>query len=282
VVAAAGLAGGGGGVGVPAAGGSPVAVAGGCGASAAVGETHPDVVRRAAGFLLLGDSRASFQIEGEEPSRERADHWARAIGAAGSVAPTIEELDRLQRILIPDSRFVELGVRREGGFVGIHDRATGEPIPEHINARAKDLDDLLAGVVAYEQRASDVLRSHSRQLLDLIEWRPTLSGNVEVLNETADYYRYFDATPHTEFLYRCVRETVEQDLPNEVAYLKGYDRFSRDVQAIVDLPERTVGLLLRFLELGGGKLSQRAREREFAKLEEGERELIEELFAACF
>jgi len=249
--------------------------------------------------------------------------------------------------LIPDNRFVELGVRRDDGFVGIHDRATGEPIPEHINARAKDLDDLLTGVVAYEHRAlegkidpvvvaagvsfgfvyihpyvdgngrlhrwlihhtlaeggynppgvvfpvsavllrllteySDVLRSYSRQLLDVTEWRPTLNGNVEVLNETADYYRYFDATPHAEFLYRCVRETVEQDLPNEVAYLEAYDRFSREVQTIVDLPERTVGLLVKFLDQGGGTLSKRAREREFAKLEDGERAQIEELYEECF
>ena len=129
---------------------------------------------------------------------------------------------------------------------------------------------------------SDVLRSYSRQLLNVTEWRPTLNGNVEVLNETADYYRYFDATPHAEFLYRCVRETVEQDLPNEVAYLEAYDRFSREVQTIVDLPERTVGRLVQFLDQGGATLSKRAREREFAKLEDGERAQIEELYEECF
>lgn len=312
-----------------------------------VGATHPDILRRVARFLLVGDSRASFQIEGEQPSRARADRWARAIETAGSVALTTEELDRLQRLLIPDDRFVELGVRHEGGFVGIHDRATGEPVPEHISARAQDLHDLLGGVVAYEQRAlggkidpvvvatvvsfgfvyihpyvdgngrlhrwlihhtlaeggynppgvvfpvssvllrllaeySEVLGSYSRQLLNLIEWRPTLAGNVEVLNETAAYYRYFDATPHAEFLYKCVRETVQRDLPDEVGYLEAYDRFSRAVQTIVDLPEPTVGLLVKFLAQGGGTLSKRAREREFAKLEEGERERIEELYAEYF
>src|SRR5262249_47060356 len=60
-----------------------------------------------------------------------------------------------------------------------------------------------------------VLESYSRPLLNLIQWRPTPEGNVEVLNETADYYRYFDATRHAEFLYECVAETVAQDLPNE-------------------------------------------------------------------
>ena len=104
-----------------------------------------------------------------------------------------------------------------------------------------------------------VLASYARPLLPLVEWRPTLGGNVEVLNDTADYYRYFDATAHAEFLYRCVEATVERDLPDEVAYLESYDRFAERVQKIVDLPARTVDLLHRFLRQNGGRLSRRAR-----------------------
>lgn len=49
-----------------------------------IGRTHPDVVTRAAAFLLLSDSRSSFQIEGEQPSPERAARWGRAIARAGT------------------------------------------------------------------------------------------------------------------------------------------------------------------------------------------------------
>ena len=31
-------------------------------------------------------------------------------------------------------------------------------------------------------------------------WRPTPERNVEVLNQTADLYRYFDCTEEAEFL----------------------------------------------------------------------------------
>jgi hypothetical protein len=48
-----------------------------------------------------------------------------------------------------------------------------------------------------------------------IEWRPTASRNVEVLNETADLYRYFDCTEEPEALYQCARHTLEHDLPRE-------------------------------------------------------------------
>lgn len=314
----------------------------------AIGRVHPDLLARAAAFLLLEDSRASFRIEGVAPPPARAARWGRAIGEAGSRPLEVDELERLQRILIGDSRFVHLGLRVEGGFVGPRDRLTGDPIPEHISARAADLDSLLRGVVAYAERSlaggldavvtaaavafgfvyvhpfedgngrihrwlmhhvlaragyapadlvfpisaailreirayRRVLGSYSQPLLSCIEWRPTDSGNVEVLNETADYYRYFDATAHAEFLYRCVEGTVEHDLPAEVTYLRAYERFAEGVQRIVaDMPDRTIDLLHRFLRQGAGHLSKRARGREFEALTDAEVEQIEELYRDCF
>jgi len=38
--------------------------------------------------------------------------------------------------------------------------------------------------------------------------------NVRVLSDTADFYRFFDARPHEEFPYACVRKTIKGDLPN--------------------------------------------------------------------
>jgi hypothetical protein len=311
-----------------------------------IGRTHADVISRAAAFLLLSDSRSSFDIEGEHPSRQRAVRWAQAIGQAGNRPLTLDELERLQRIVIGDARFVSLGLRVEGGFVGDHDRVTQEPLPEHISARPDDLRDLVTGVVDYVTRAVNggldpvvaaataafgfvyihpfedgngrlhrwlihhalavagynppgvvfpvssailreidsykrVLESYSRPLLEYIDWRPTEKGNVTVLNETARYYRYFDATAHAEFLYHCVATTVEHDLPEEVAYLEGYDRFAAEVQHIVDLPARTVELLHRFLRQGDGRLSLHARRKELAALTQEEVGEIERLYAEC-
>jgi hypothetical protein len=123
-----------------------------------------------------------------------------------------------------------------------------------------------------------VLESYSSVLLPLIDWRATDQGNVEVLNETADYYRYFDATAHAEFLYGCVRATVERDLPHEVAYLEAYDRFIGSVQEVVDMPASTADLLHRFLRQNAGRLSARARAREFAALTEAEVARVETIF----
>ena len=90
--------------------------------------------------------------------------------------------------------------------------------------------------------------------------------------------RYFDATAHAEFLYECVEQTVDQDLPQELAYLEAYDRFSAGIQAMVDMPDRKVNLLHRFLNQGKGQLSKRSRTNEFAALTDEEVLQIEELY----
>jgi hypothetical protein len=106
-----------------------------------------DVLQRASSFLLLKDSKASFTIEGENPGNNRAMRWGKAIGQAANTALSVEELIRLQQIVIENSRFLEMGIRKKGGFVGEHDRSTGEPIPDHISAKEEDLEQLLKGLI---------------------------------------------------------------------------------------------------------------------------------------
>jgi hypothetical protein len=315
-------------------------------ARAAIAEVPGDLLARTAAFLLLKDSKSSFAIENEHPPQDRIQRWGRAIGEAGRYTINLDELLRLQRIVIGDARFVRLGLRSEGGFVGQHDRDTHMPLPDHISARHGDLRSLIDGLVAFDRTAAPhldpvlaaaalafgfvyihpfedgngrlhrylihhvlaergfnppgvvfpisaaildhiddyrrTLESYSTLLLPLIEWEPTQSGNVRVLNETADFYRFFDATPHAEFLYHCVKQSIDVDLPAETSFLKAYDIFRRELANIVDMPDRTADLLFRFLHQNGGVLSKRRREHEFAQLTEEEVALIESKYALAF
>jgi Fic family protein len=61
---------------------------------------------------------------------------------------------------------------------------------------------ILSNISGYRR----VLESYSQRLLSAIRWRSTASGNVEVLNDTGAFYRFFNATPQAEFLYCPVRE----------------------------------------------------------------------------
>jgi hypothetical protein len=311
-----------------------------------VADVPRDLLARTAAFLLLKDSRASYAIEGERPPQDRIQRWGRAIGEAGRQVLDRDELLRLQKIVMGDGRFIKLGFREDGGFVGEHDRETRMPLPDHIDARPEDLSSLIDGMIAFDRgraqaldaviaaamlafgfvyahpfedgngrihrylihhvlaergfnppgvvfpvsaaildRIDDyrqVLESYSRRLLPLIEWEPTPEFNVRVLNDTGDFYRYFDATPHAEFLYACVQKTIEEDLPAETRFLQRYDDFRHQVEAFLDMPERLIDLLFRFLSQNDGRLSQRARAQEFSELTDEEAQRVEAIYSQSF
>lgn len=106
-----------------------------------------ELVRRASAFLLLKDSKASFAIEGEYPPNFRARNWGKAIGQAGKKLLTIEDIERLQDIVIGTKKLKHMGIRKHEGFIGEHDRETFSPIPDHISAKAKDLPSLMKGLM---------------------------------------------------------------------------------------------------------------------------------------
>jgi hypothetical protein len=311
-----------------------------------VGRTGAYVVSRAASFMLLADSRASFEIEGERPPRGRLERWGRAVLQAGKNPLTIDEIIRLHGVLIDDTRFVRAGLRPDGVFLGERDHQ-GDPLPEFIGARAADLRDLTAGMLDANERMREgaidpvlqaaatafgfvyihpfqdgngrlhrclihhvlaerkytppgmvfpvssvmqdriddyreTLRAHSGPLMNFIDWRPTPESNVEVINDTADLYRYFDCTGTAEFLYSCVERTVEHDLPWQIDYLRRHDEAMRRIMDTVEMPDRLAEHLVMFMRQNEGKLGKKRRENEFAKLTDDEIASIETIVREAF
>lgn len=313
----------------------------------AVGNISADILARTAAFLLLKDSKSSYAIEGESPPQDRIQRWGRAIGEAGKQPLDLQELLRLQKIVIGnDDRFIKMGLRTEGGFIGEHEQGSRLPLPEHISARHEDLTSLVQGMIDFDNQYAarldsvmaasilafgfvyihpfedgngrihrylihhilsergfnppgvvfpvsaailerideyrTVLETYSKRLLPLIEWEPTDKMNVRVLNDTGDFYRYFDATPHAQFLYSCVEQTIDVDLPQEIEFLRRYDQFKTKIEALIEMPASTVDLLFNFLKQNGGTLSKRAMEKEFSALKEKEIKDIEAIYSNIF
>ncbi|MDT8322848.1 MAG: Fic family protein, partial [Bacteroidota bacterium] len=303
-----------------------------------------NLVHRAAAFLLLADSRASFAIEGEQPSYSHAQNWATAIGQAGTAALSRAEFERLQQMIIPrPGAGLQMGYRKEEGFVGDRDRVTHAPLPDHISAKAEDIEGLMEGLIetaAQLERADmdpviaaasvafgfvfihpfvdgngrlhrwlihhmlatkgftrrglvfpvssvmlermdayrQTLEEYSRPRLPLIEWSPDERYNVSIHNDTADLYRYFDATPQAEFLYACVRETVENILPAELDLLRRHDAMKSWLEEQYEFSDATDTLLISFLARGDGTLSKRVRGKEFRDIPPADLDRIEQAY----
>lgn len=310
-----------------------------------IGLVSKAVTARAASFLLLADSQASFQIEGERPPRDRIERWGRAVMQAGKHPLTGEELIRLHKILIEDNRFVQPGLRKEGVFLGERS-VDGAPLPEFIGARPDKLTEMLEALIetntimreasldAVVQAAAtafgfvylhpfedgngrlhrllihhtladrnftppgmlfpvssvmldwidlyrETLQAHSSPLMEFINWIQTPKGNVEVTNDTDDLYRYYDCTEAAEFLYRCVKRTIEVDLPREIDYLTRRDEALHNVMNLVEMPDRMAEQFVLYVHRNKGKLPNKRR-KEFAALTEEELEKLEQIVQDAF
>lgn len=315
-----------------------------------IGKTGGHVIARASSFLLLADSRASFEIEGERPPINRLERWGRAVLEAGKRPLNQTEIYRLHRILIGDDRLTPIGYREEGVFLGERDH-NNEPIPEFIGAKHQDVLELMTGlnecnnrlritdtdevdpvlqaaIIAFGfvyihpladgngrlhrclihhvmaerkftppgmvfpvssvmlDRIDDyrtVLQGHSAPLMEFIDWRPLTNGNVEVLNDTADLYRFYDCTAEAEFLYECVQRTIEQDLPREIEYLKRHDEAMRGIMNAIEMPDNLAQQAILFITQNDGKFPKRRRDRErFSRLSDKEIATVEAIVADAF
>ncbi len=310
---------------------------------------NSSILKRANAYLLLKDSKASFAIEGENPKATRLSGWAKAIGQAGTQPLTKQELYRLQQLVLRSKtqKKIQMGYRVEGGFIGDYEEITYEPRPEHLSAKAKDLDSLMNGLIETNERMkndgidavvaaslisfgfvfihpfvdgngrihrylihhilaskkytppsvifpvsasivnnidlySKVLKRYSQTLLDYIEWKTTPDRNVEVINDTIDFYRYFDATHFVEYLYSCIKETVEKIIPHELEMLKKFDEFNQAIEEEVGLPDNKIKLLNTLLLDNDGKLSKRKKENLFSSVTEEEVDFIEKTFKEIY
>lgn len=252
----------------------------------------------------------------------------------------------MHSVLIEDTRFVRLGLRTDGVFLGERDHV-GDPLPEFIGARPQDLPDLMAVMLKANDRMREdgidpvlqaaatafgfvhihpledgngrlhrclihhvlaerkftpagmifpvssvmldriddyrtTLQAHSGPLMPFIDWRPAPGRNVEVLNDTADLYRYFDCTEAAEFLYACVRRTVEDDIPREIEYLGRHDEAIQRIMEAVEMPDRVAENLVMFIRQNNGVLSRNRREGELRQLSEDEVRLIEQIVGDAF
>jgi len=178
------------------------------------------------------------------------------------------------------------------GFVFIHPFEDGNGrlhrfLFHHVLARMKYnpqgmIFPLSFAILENIDQYKSTLKEYSEPLLPYIKYKVTQDLNVEVTNDTEDYYSYWDATAQIEFLFDCVEKTVKDIIPQEIKYIQNYEEFKKMLNEKFAMPDQKITLLNNFLFQNGGKLAKRKREKEFQALTDAEVKLIEGMYKEIF
>jgi hypothetical protein len=166
---------------------------------------------------------------------------------------------RLHRFMIHDV-LVHDGVVPEGLII---------PVSAHM----------LNNIKAYDQ----ILETYSKPLMQRIKYALSEEGEVTVQNasEVEGYYRYPDLTPQTTYLAEVIHATIKEDMPQELIYLLRYDEAKKEIQKIVDMPDRDIGRMLVFFHQNRGVFPKRRREL-FSKLTDEEIAAMQNAYRRVF
>ena len=74
--------------------------------------------------------------------------------------------------------------------------------------------------------------------IDSIE--KTADNNVKLQNVNIGYYRYYDSTAQSEFLFTCVDYTIQKIIPEEGSYLPKFDLMKVWLDDLIQMTEKRV------------------------------------------
>jgi hypothetical protein len=138
-----------------------------------------------------------------------------------------------------------------------------------------------AVILKHTDEYLDVLTRFSRPVTRLWNY---LRGHVEPLVTRAPggrAYRYFDASREVSFTHKMIQLAVEEEIPRELAWLRGYDRALRQLEAAFDLPQKDISALIRMIYSNAGTLSAHRR-KQYAHLPSRVLDQIESLVRQAF
>ena len=309
-------------------------------ARALVLAVDPAVLKRAVHYLFTKETKASFAIEGEAPSKDRAGRFVAALMRAeqfdssrrdsfielqnaivepryarkawreiqvyvGESLPDFSQhihfagpkpedvaslmegwMRMLSGLLDPKNQVDPVCVAGAAafGFVFVHPFDDGNGrihrfLVHHILAKLKFSPQgvvfpVSASMLRDMTNYDKALEAFSGAIAPFVQYTMDADLAMTVENETADLYRYFDATPQTEYLFDCIEDTISRDLKAELDFLTFYDAALQAIRDVVDMPNQRAALLLRLIHQNQGQLSHRKRE-QFPELTDGEIERIE-------
>ncbi|WP_443944301.1 Fic family protein [Pedobacter sp. AW1-32] len=160
----------------------------------------------------------------------------------------------------------------------IHDMLTRDGVSEH---------GLIIPVSAHmvnNMRDYDAaLENYSKPLMQRIKFKRDERGEIIITNpnEVNAYFRYPDLTQQCAYLATTIQATIKQDLSEELHFLERYDELKRELQNLIDMPDRRLNEVIIFLHQNKGVFPKR-RKKNFEEITEEEFAEMEKIYNDIF
>ena len=126
------------------------------------------------------------------------------------------------------------------------------------------------------------LEQFSKPLMQCLDYELNEMGEMNVEQDNVHFYKYLDLTIQTEVLINFILKTIEEELLEELDFLKRYDQVKQDLREIIDLPDKKLNLFIKICLSNKGKLSNRKRVSLFSVLQESEISRMENVIKDVF
>ena len=120
-----------------------------------------------------------------------------------------------------------------------------------------------AVILANLEEYVHTLERFSKSLRALTTYNPDVPGTPATGND-ALYFRYFDVTDQTSFLYQALERTVEKDLEEEISFLLGFDSAYAALKNDLDWPAHALDLFIQLVHQNGDSLSKSKQHSHFS------------------
>ena len=138
---------------------------------------------------------------------------------------------------------------------------------------------MLNHIKTYDQ----ILEKYSKPLMSRIRYDLGDDNTMVVTNpdDVEHYFRYPDLTEQAIYLAETLKETITEDIYQEMDFLLKYDQIKDAIQETVEMPNRSIDLMIKFLHQNRGVLAARKR-NHFPELTDDEISEMEKAYRDVF
>jgi Fic family protein len=127
------------------------------------------------------------------------------------------------------------------------------------------------------------LESYSKPLSQRVKFSILENGDLRIDNsdEVCSYYRYPDLTSQSEYLAKAIFSTIQEDLFEELYFLQRYDELKKEIQQLIDMPDKQLSNFIMYLHQNKGIFPNR-RKKQFEEITEEEFVAVEKIYKEIF